>query len=105
MGTVTPITFMKPVIFSCGGDIYVRSIRQVDADGTMHFQSAIEEGMVLELGARADMLMSYANPWIASSNASARPTCSSASTASCARSRWNSSVSTTPLRSNGRGFG
>lgn len=56
VGDVNPITFTNPVLFACGGDVYVRSVRRVDEDGAMHFHSAIEEGMVLEIGGRADMV-------------------------------------------------
>jgi hypothetical protein len=56
VGDVNQVTFMNPVIFSCGGDIYVRSVRKIDPDGVMHFHSTIEEGMVMDIAGRADMV-------------------------------------------------
>jgi hypothetical protein len=50
------VTFMNPVTFSCGGDAYVRSVRTVDPDGAMHFYCAVEEGMVLEISGREEMV-------------------------------------------------
>lgn len=54
-GTVNPITFMNPVLFSCNGDVYVRSVQRVDPDGSMLFHSAIDEGIVLEIAGRTDI--------------------------------------------------
>lgn len=43
-----PETFAKhPVVVRIGGDDYVRSIQKVDADGSLTFYCAIEEGIVL----------------------------------------------------------
>lgn len=50
------VTFLHPVTFSCGGEPYVRSVRTVDANGAMHFYCAVEEGMVLEVSGREEMV-------------------------------------------------
>lgn len=40
----------NPVVFSCNGEIYVRSIQQVHSDGSISFYCSVDEGMVLEIG-------------------------------------------------------
>ncbi len=51
---VTPgIASQNPLIFRCGDALYVRSVQQIEADGSMTFYCAIEPGMVLSIGSRA----------------------------------------------------
>jgi hypothetical protein len=51
---VTPaIASQNPLIFRCGDALYVRSVQQIEADGSMIFYCAIEPGMVLSIGIRA----------------------------------------------------
>jgi hypothetical protein len=49
------VTFLHPLTFSCNGDIYVRSIQRINADGSLTLYCGIEEGMVLEIGGHEDM--------------------------------------------------
>ncbi len=49
------LTFQKPVTFACNGELYVRSIQAIHDDGSISFYCAVEEGMVLDIGDRADM--------------------------------------------------
>ena len=49
------LCFMHPVTFACNGELYVRSIRALDDDGSIHFYCAVEEGMVLDVGGHHDM--------------------------------------------------
>jgi hypothetical protein len=49
---------MNPLTFSCNGQIYVRAIAKVDDDGSFVFYSAVEEGMVLEIGSHHDLVES-----------------------------------------------
>jgi hypothetical protein len=48
----------SPLIYSEQGDHYVRSIQQIEEDGSLIFYCAIEEGMLLELGRRTHPLES-----------------------------------------------
>ncbi len=48
----------SPLIYSENGENYVRSIQQIEQDGSLTFYCAIEEGMLLELGKRAHPLES-----------------------------------------------
>ena len=48
-------SFTHPFTFSCDGELYVRSFLSADEDGSMKFYCAIEEGMVLQIGAHQDM--------------------------------------------------
>ncbi|MBV1858041.1 MAG: FIST C-terminal domain-containing protein, partial [Nannocystaceae bacterium] len=49
-------SFMHPFTFSCDGELYVRSFLSADdEDGSMKFYCAVEEGMVLQIGAHQDM--------------------------------------------------
>lgn len=45
-----------PMLVLIGGEGYVRSISNVDEQGALHFFCAIEEGMVLRLAKRGDLL-------------------------------------------------
>jgi len=52
-----PQVFSKyPLIYSYGGECYVRSVQQIGKDGSLVFYCAIEEGMVLNLCEHQDML-------------------------------------------------
>ena len=54
---VTPeLIAEKPLMVKIGGDFYVRSIQQVLPDGSLVFYSAIEQGVVLTLAVREDLL-------------------------------------------------
>ena len=44
----------RPVLVRIGDVYYARSIRRVDADGTLHFASAIDEGLVLTVATLRD---------------------------------------------------
>lgn len=48
----------NPVVFSTNGDLYVRSIRQIETDGSISFFCAVEEGMVLQFGEDLGLLQS-----------------------------------------------
>jgi len=52
-------TFLKPVLVSVSGDAYVRSIQQIEADGSIRFYCAVEEGMVFQLGAHEGMVEAF----------------------------------------------
>ena len=52
------ITFLNPMTFACNGELYVRSIRAINDDGSIDFYCAVEEGMVLDIGGHADMTQS-----------------------------------------------
>jgi hypothetical protein len=47
---------LNPVVVKVGPDHYARSIRKADANGTLHFFSAIDEGLVLTGATRGDGL-------------------------------------------------
>jgi hypothetical protein len=49
------VTFMNPLTFVYGGEIYVRSILRVEDDGSIVFYCGIEEGMVLSIGGHEEM--------------------------------------------------
>ena len=49
------IYFMHPLTFVSAGEIYVRSFKQIDPDGSIVFACGIEEGMVLSVGGHEDM--------------------------------------------------
>jgi hypothetical protein len=52
-----PIVFAEfPVMVRVGGDYYVRSIQKANADRSLTFFSAIDEGLVLTLARRSDMV-------------------------------------------------
>jgi hypothetical protein len=54
---VTPeIIAERPLMVKLGGQFYVRSIRQVLQDGSLVFYSAMEQGVVLTLAERQDLL-------------------------------------------------
>jgi len=46
----------NPVMLQSGGDYYVRSVKGVDADGSLGFFCALDEGLVLTLGQTSDPL-------------------------------------------------
>ena len=52
------IALLHPLCLPSEGERYVRSVRAVEADGSISFYCAIEEGMVLEIGEREDMAAS-----------------------------------------------
>jgi hypothetical protein len=56
----TDATFLRPMLLSVHGEIYVRSIRSIEEDGSLVFYCAVEEGMVLQIGAHEDMLQAMA---------------------------------------------
>lgn len=45
-----------PLILKIGGEYYVRSIAKLDADGSLHFFCAIDEGLVLTIGRCMDIV-------------------------------------------------
>jgi hypothetical protein len=47
---------LNPLVVNVGTDQYARSIRKADADGALHFFSAIDEGLVLTGARRGDCL-------------------------------------------------
>ena len=47
---------LAPVLVSVSGDAYVRSIQRIEADGSILFYCAIEQGMVLQLASHEDMV-------------------------------------------------
>jgi hypothetical protein len=56
--TVTPETMAeRPLMVRIGGEYYVRSIQQVLPCGSLVFYSAIEQGVVLTLAERQDLLV------------------------------------------------
>jgi two-component system chemotaxis sensor kinase CheA len=44
------LTAFHPLLFRCDGRDYIRSVRSIGDDGSVHFYCAIEEGVVLALG-------------------------------------------------------
>ncbi|MBF0171278.1 MAG: FIST C-terminal domain-containing protein, partial [Nitrospinae bacterium] len=56
-----PMTFSThPVMLRIGGDYYVRSIQKVNADGSLTFYCAIDEGLVLTMARGVDLLENLA---------------------------------------------
>ncbi len=54
---LTPMIFgSHPVVVQIGGEYFVRSIQQVNEDGSLSFFCAIDEGIVLTLGEHVDMV-------------------------------------------------
>ncbi len=54
---LTPAIFAEfPVMVRVGGDYYVRSIQRINADGSLTFFCAIDEGVVLTLGRHQDIV-------------------------------------------------
>jgi hypothetical protein len=54
---LSPLAFAAaPVAVIIGGNPYVRAIRSVGADGSLHFYGAVEEGMVLRIARGGDLL-------------------------------------------------
>lgn len=49
------VTFLNPVVFSCNGELYLRSIQAIGDDGSVTFYCAVEEGMVLDIGGHKEM--------------------------------------------------
>jgi len=49
---------LHPMVIQIGLDHYARSIRKADPDGTLHFFSAIDQGLVLTSAVRGDALSS-----------------------------------------------
>jgi hypothetical protein len=55
--TLAPMTLAThPVVVRVGGDDYVRSIQRVNADGSLTFYCAIDEGLVLAAGSGTDIV-------------------------------------------------
>lgn len=52
------VTFLHPITFVHNGEIYVRSIQRLNADGSITFYCAIEPGMVLQVGGHGEMCSS-----------------------------------------------
>ncbi len=48
--------FGHPITFATHGEIYVRSVQTVNADDSLSFYCAVEEGMVVEIGGREAMV-------------------------------------------------
>lgn len=56
---LSPLSFASyPLVVKVGGDYYCRSIRNVNADGSLSFYCAIDEGLVFTLARLKDMLLS-----------------------------------------------
>lgn len=56
---LSPLSFASyPLVVKVGGDYYCRSIRNVNADGSLSFYCAIDEGLVFTLARLKDMLRS-----------------------------------------------
>jgi hypothetical protein len=56
-GELTPMIFAEfPVMVRVGGDYYVRSIQQINDDASLSFYCAIDEGVVLTLARREDLV-------------------------------------------------
>ncbi len=56
---LSPLSFASyPLVVKVGGDYYCRSIRNVNADGSLSFYCAIDEGLVFTLARLKDMLSS-----------------------------------------------
>jgi hypothetical protein len=83
---LTPQVFAAhPLVVRAGGRHYARAIQQVNDDDSFHFFCAIDEGIVLSIAESGNLvadLESLATIW-------ARSRRCSASTASCATSRWS----------------
>ncbi|HYP57677.1 MAG TPA: FIST C-terminal domain-containing protein, partial [Beijerinckia sp.] len=59
---LTPTIFAEhPVMVKIGGDCHVRSIQRVNADDSLTFFCAIDEGVVLRLAQREDILANLAD--------------------------------------------
>lgn len=57
VGELNPMRFAAaPVVVTIGGTDYVRSIQQVNADGSLSFFCAIEEGLVLRVAHGVDLV-------------------------------------------------
>lgn len=57
VGSLTPMLFAEfPVMVRVGGDYHVRSIQQMNEDGSLTFFCAIDEGVVLTLARREDIV-------------------------------------------------
>jgi len=54
------LTFMNPLVFSCNGELYVRSIQRIEPDGSIVFYCGVEEGVVLTVGGHRPMASSLA---------------------------------------------
>ncbi len=46
----------RPLVYRQGNECYLRAVGRFDAQGALHFHSAMEEGMVLELGRHEPMI-------------------------------------------------
>ncbi|HKQ69831.1 MAG TPA: FIST N-terminal domain-containing protein [Polyangiaceae bacterium] len=57
----TDATISKPVLLCVNGEPYIRAIRSIEEDGSLVFYCAVEEGMVLRVGAHEDMLEAMAD--------------------------------------------
>jgi hypothetical protein len=56
-GALTPMAFAEhPVMVKVSGDYYVRSIQKANEDGSLTFYCAIDEGVVLTLARRKDII-------------------------------------------------
>lgn len=56
---LSPLSFASyPLVLKVGGDYYSRSIRNVNADGSLSFYCAIDEGLVFTLAKLKDILLS-----------------------------------------------
>ena len=51
----------NPITVQAGGKIYVRSIQSIEKNGGLRFYCAIDEGMVLHIGERGDLLENLKN--------------------------------------------
>ena len=59
VGDLTPALFAShPPTVKIGGDHYARSIRTANADGSLSFYGAIDEGVVMTLGETGDIMAS-----------------------------------------------
>lgn len=59
---LTPMIFAEfPVMVRVGGDYYVRSIQRVNKDASLSFYCAIDEGVVLTLAQREDLVKKLAD--------------------------------------------
>ena len=57
-----PFSFASyPLVVKVGGDYYCRSIRNMNADGSLSFFCAIDEGLVFTVARPQDMLRATAN--------------------------------------------
>ena len=55
---LTPAVFAeRPVMVKAGGEFYVRSIQRANADGSLSFFCAIDEGVVLRLARHEDIVL------------------------------------------------